>query len=363
VATPAGQSPAVAGDRYTYDTLPSVSGISPAAGAAAGGAVVTVTGTGFVPGATVVFATTPATKVVVVSSTQLRATAPAGTGMVDVSVITAGGISPASPADSFSYQGAPTVSGVSPNSGPTAGGRSITITGTDFVGASRVLVAGSAATSVTVVSPTEVTAVTPAHAAGITDVRVTTAQGTSVVTTADRYTYAAPPAVTALGPAAGPVAGGTVVTVTGTGFVPGSTVAFGPVAATSVVWVSATRVRATAPAGVSGTVTVTVTTPGGTSAASPASMFTYQIAPTVTSVTPSSGPVGGGQTITITGTDLVGVTGVTIGGAAATSVVMVSATQLTVVTPAHAAGPVSVRVTTPGGTSPTSAATRYTYSG
>ncbi len=81
--------------------------------------------------------------------------------------------------------------------------------------------------------------------------------------------------------------------------------------------------------------------------------------PTVTSVTPSSGSTAGGTSVTITGTNLTGATGVTIGGAAATSVVVTNATTITCTTPAGSAGTGSVVVTTAGGSN--AANTLYTY--
>ena len=72
--------------------------------------------------------------------------------------------------------------------------------------------------------------------------------------------------------------------------------------------------------------------------------------PTVTGVTPSSGLLAGGTSVTLTGTGFTGATGVTFGGTAGTSVVVVSATSITVTSPAHAAGAVAVVVSTPGGT-------------
>jgi IPT/TIG domain len=74
-------------------------------------------------------------------------------------------------------------------------------------------------------------------------------------------------------------------------------------------------------------------------------------APTVSAITPSSGTTLGGTSVTIRGTNLTGATAVTIGGGAATSVVVVNDTTITAVTPAHtAAGAVDVVVTTPGAT-------------
>ena len=85
------------------------------------------------------------------------------------------------------------------------------------------------------------------------------------------------------------------MTVTGTNFAAGDTVAFGGSAATGVTVNSATSITATSPAG-SGTIDVTVTGPGGTSATSSADKFTYATvpAPTVSAVSPASGPASGG---------------------------------------------------------------------
>ena len=65
----------------------------------------------------------------------------------------------------------------------------MTITGTNFTGASAVKFATSAATSVVVVSSTKITAKTPAHAAGIVNVQVVTPAGASAVVAADKYTF------------------------------------------------------------------------------------------------------------------------------------------------------------------------------
>jgi formylglycine-generating enzyme required for sulfatase activity len=73
-------------------------------------------------------------------------------------------------------------------------------------------------------------------------------------------------------------------------------------------------------------------------------------APTVSSVSPTSGSTLGGTAITITGTNLTGASSVTVGGVAATSVVVVSPTRITAVTPAGTAGAKTVAVTTAGGT-------------
>jgi alpha-tubulin suppressor-like RCC1 family protein len=153
------------------------------------------------------------------------------------------------------------------------------------------------------------------------------------------------PTVSSVAPIAGPTVGGTAVTITGTGFGAGATVTIGGVAATNVVVVSATSITATTPAGGAGPADVSVTTPGGT--ATLMGGFTYLAAPTVTGISPSAGSTLGGTPVTITGTGFVSGATVTLGGGAATSVTVVSATTVTAVTPAHAAGVVNLVVTNP----------------
>ena len=89
------------------------------------------------------------------------------------------------------------------------------------------------------------------------------------------------PTVAALNPAFGPVDGGTVVTITGTNFGSSATVDFGSSPATDVTVNSGTSITATSPPGPAGSVDVTVTTSGGTSATGVDDLFAYG-APTVT---------------------------------------------------------------------------------
>jgi hypothetical protein len=86
------------------------------------------------------------------------------------------------------------------------------------------------------------------------------------------------PMVTGISPAGGPLAGGTSVTISGTDFTAASTVKFGATSATSVTYVSATQLTATAPAEVAGAVHIVVTTADGSSPLSSADLFTYYAA-------------------------------------------------------------------------------------
>ncbi|MCL5770489.1 MAG: IPT/TIG domain-containing protein, partial [Planctomycetes bacterium] len=80
---------------------------------------------------------------------------------------------------------------------------------------------------------------------------------------------------------------------------------------------------------------------------------------TITSVTPSSGSPAGGTSVTVTGTNLIGATAMDFGSSSATFTVN-SSTQITATSPAGS-GTVDITVTTPGGTSATSSADRFTY--
>jgi hypothetical protein len=145
------------------------------------------------------------------------------------------------------------------------------------------------------------------------------------------------PQVSKLAPAAGLAAGGTSVTITGTGFTGASAVKFGSTPAASFKVNSWTSITAVSPPGTSGTVDVTVTTTGGTSAASSVDHYRFQ-PPTVTGVSPSSGPIAGGTSVTITGSGfaLGSATTIKFAGIAATGVECASTTVCTVVAPPHA---------------------------
>jgi hypothetical protein len=293
-----------------------------------------------------------ATNVNVTSATTLTATTPPNAaGPVSVTVTSADALS-GSLLDGFTYTlPAPTVTNVSPSSGPIGGGTPVTITGTNFAAGATVSMGGSAATAVIVVNATTITATTAAHAAGTVSVTVTNSDGQSG-TRASGFTYLGPaPTVGSVTPASGPTTGGTAVTIAGTNFASGATVTLGGNAATGVSVVNSTTINAITPAHAAGAVNVTVTN-GDAQSASLSGGFTYIAstpAPTVASVSPSSGPTTGGTAVTITGTNFASGATVSLGGSAATGVNVVTSTTITATTPAHASGPVSITVTNTDG--------------
>ncbi len=152
---------------------------------------------------------------------------------------------------------APTVSTVSPRSGPTTGGTAVTFTGTGFTPGMAVQFGVLSATNVQVASPTSMTASSPAAPAGAVALKLSTPGGSVSV---GNFTYQQPtPHLTALTPPNGTA--GTLVTIAGTGFAGATGVTFGGTTA-SFTAISDTQLTALAPGGV-GPVAVTVTGPGG----------------------------------------------------------------------------------------------------
>jgi hypothetical protein len=339
---------------------PTVTAVSPASGPEAGGTSVTITGSNLANATAVDFGNSGAS-IVSDGATSLTATSPTVTSpaTVDVTVTTAGGTSAKSQADQFTYlPPAPTVSGISPSSGPQAGGTSVTITGQNLENASAVDF-GSNPAAVTSDSATSITATSPPGSGSVT-VSVTTASGTG--SASQQFTYIAPPpppTITGIDPGTGPAGGGTSVTISGTNLDNATAVDFGTTAAT-ISSDSSASIVAVSPPGL-GSATVTVTTPGGT--ASSPDPYVYTIPPgfpTVTAANPATGPTWGGTSVTITGTSLSGATAVDFGSQPA-FFSGVTATSLTAVAPAGT-GTVEITVTTPAGTSVGTGAATFSYS-
>ena len=199
----------------------------------------------------------------------------------------------------------PTVAGVSPSSGALGGGTPVTITGMNFQPGATVafvdLMGSSAGTSVIFQNASSLTAVTPAHAAGPVDVVVMNPDF-QTGTKGGGFVYVAGPTVSSIAPNSGSTAGGTAVTISGSGFQAGAGVTIGGVAATGVVVATANSISATTGAHATGTFGVTVTNPDLTEATLPGAFF-YTPPPTSTQLytlspcrvvdTRGGAPVGG----------------------------------------------------------------------
>ena len=290
---------------------------------------------------------------------------------------------------------APIVSGVSPANGPTTGGNTITINGYGFTSATEVDFVsafnanGTEKTFVsatpTVISDNQMTVSAPAGALGTVDLIVTNDAGMSSQTANDHYTYSVSPAVAGVSPVGGPTAGNTTVTITGTNFAGLTAVNFGPNAAKSFHLVTNgdgspyvdgagyNEITAVTPASTlsgngTGPVDVTVVANHITSGVNPpGDRFNYEITPSVTGISPKTGPDRGGTSVIITGTGFTSTSTVNFvdgsgNSTPATSVTFNSATQMTAVTPALALGTVvDVEVTNDIATSSASSLDKYTY--
>lgn len=267
---------------------------------------------------------------------------------------------------------APTLTAASPVTGSSAGGTTVTLTGTNFTGVdpanpNAVMFGDTPATDVTVLSSTKLTAVAPAAANGTVVVRVL---GTAGASTSTSVTFSLrTPLGASFTDTTAKLTGGTVIPVTVTGGTVGATAKefaaekitarVGEVVA-QVAYVDATHVKVTAPATTKATAVSMQLFHDGV--AGPASTAKVNYAPTVTTVAPNKVSAEGGTKVVITGSGFLGVdasdpTAVRFGSANATSFTVVSATSITAVVPAGAGGTVALTVKTSGGTT----ATQLTY--
>jgi len=321
---------------------PTISSFTPASGVT--GTVVTITGTNFSGATALTFNSRPAANFSVDSATQITATVAAGTTTGRILVGTPNGTTASS--TNFTILNAPTISSFSPSGG--VAGNSVTITGTNFTGATVVRFNTTAAASFTVDSDTQITAVV-ANSTTAGKITVTTLNGTA--TSLTNFTITNSPTISSFNPSSG--APGTSVTITGTNFTGATSVKFNGMAAASYTVDSATQITAAVANGAT-TGSISVTTPNGTATSS--TNFTVNASgPTISAFNPGSGPVN--TAVIITGTNFTGATSVAFNGKAASGFTVNSATQITA-TVASGSTTGKITVTTSGGTA--TSATNFT---
>jgi len=312
VTSPIGTSPAVDADRFTVTSggatgIPTVTAVNPNSGSNLYEVPIVISGTNFT-GAVAVTLNAVSATYEVISNTEIRALVPAGLalGTYNVKVTNAIGTSPDNhPNDQYTVTGninnGPTVTGVSPNTGPNNTPTTVSIGGTNLTGATAVTIGGTPVQSFSVISPTEISAVIQSGIQpGLYDLRVTTPSGTSPVNPADHFTVTQGgpvPVVTGINPSSGQNNLTTPIVISGTNLENPTGVMIGnlPITFTPV---SGSQVNATVPAGIiPGVYPITVTTPFGTSIPGPNSQFT---------VLPQSGAPATpeGMTMTKNGSDL-----------------------------------------------------------
>jgi hypothetical protein len=170
-------------------SVPVVSAVLPNAGPVGGGSVVTIHGSNLNGATRVQFGSRDAKSFSQRTPDSLTAVAPPGSpGTVDVRVTNSSGKSAGVPGDHFTYTHGPIVTGVTPSSGPPAGGTAVVIHGQQLDGATSVDFGARAATSFKVDGDTSITATSPAGS-GVVDVTVHNALGGSILSSQDRFSY------------------------------------------------------------------------------------------------------------------------------------------------------------------------------
>jgi len=392
--------------------LPTVTGLTPNSGPTVGGTSVVITGTNLSGALSAKFGTNAATGLTKNTATSLTVTAPAGASTVDVTVTTAGGTSLTNTGDEYTYNvsTSPTITAVgSYTSAHSTGVTTLGVTpahvGDVLVLAARASSGTTTVSSVTgggVSSWTKLTQHTdstdvvddelwmgPVATTGSSTISVTfsasvtstlvelvaqefsSGLGTSTVWAAGgsgaqnntSSTKVAFPSLTPTGSAELYVGYGYVANSGTSGSTAGVTYDILPTTANFFVYdtsvsgalaPSATQ----SPAGTSSTVGALLS--ASTSSVPPPPPPPPGSLPTVTGLSPTTGPVSGGTTVVITGANLSGATAVAFGVNGATGITANTATSVTVTAPAGSST-VDVTVTTGGGTSATSPADQYTY--
>ncbi len=344
---------------------PTLTSISPNSGSV--GATVTVTLTGSnLSGATSINAGPGITVngINVASATQITANfaiaANASSGAQNVTVTTPAGTSNAVPF-TINPPAAPTLNSINPNTGQLGATVTVTLTGSNLSGATAINAGpGVTINGINVASATQITAnfaIAASAATGAQNVTVTTPAGTS---NAVPFTINPPltPTLSSINPNTGQLGATVTVTLTGNNLSGATAVNAGPgVTINGINVASATQITANFAIAVNastGSQNVTVTTPAGTSNA-----VTFTInpptAPTLNSINPNSGQLGATVTVTLTGSNLIGVTAINAGsGITVNGINVPSATQITAtfaIAASTTTGVQNVTVTTPGGTS------------
>ncbi len=312
---------------FTFIPVPTITGFTPTT--AASGTIITISGSNFTGATSVSFGGTAATSFSVDSDVSISATVSSGSSGV-VSVTSPGGTATSS---GFVFNPAPTITSFTPTA--NSSGAIVTITGTNFTGATSVTFGGTPAASFSVVSDTMITAVVALGSSG--DLSVTTPGG---ITNSSGFIFITAPVISSFNPVT--AAEGATVTILGSDFAGTTAVSFGGVPATSFAVVSNTTITAIVPANSSGA--ISVTTLGGTDSSQGFSLIP---APTITNFTPTL--AGSGTVVIISGTNFQDVTAVSFGGIPAASFTVVSGTSISAVVGNGANGDVSV--STLGGTS------------
>ena len=332
---------------------PEITGVAPSNGPVEGGFVVAIIGENLQPTSQVFFGSNLAETAYFGGSKGIGVILPAGDGggAVDVIVTTEGYPDSILPGGfTYTEDGPPKITGVTPSEGPTEGGILVAVTGLNLLPTSTVWFGGTPANETIYGGPSGLGVTLPASAAGTMDVTIKTPGfPDSVLEKAFTFIGAGEPSITAVAPSSGPTEGGIVVAVVGENLLPTSQVVFGSVAATTVYSSGKGGISVLLPAGEAGAVDVRIVTPGYPDSVLEKG-FTYAEPgpPLITGVVPDTGPADGGIVVLVDGTDFRPDSTVWFGDEEAGTLYVTGPNGIAVLLPAHAIGIVDVLVKTPG---------------
>jgi hypothetical protein len=337
-------------------SVPLITGLSPSSGPVTGGTVATISGLNLTGTTGVMFGTQPGTGITILDDTRLTVITPANpAGSVPISVTNSAGTgSSPDPSTWFLYViPPPQLTSVTPLSGSIGGGTPVTITGSGFATTRLVQFGSQTATDLTVLDDNHITVTTPPNPVGTVAISVTNAGGVAGspdLTSMFRYEIVYPK-ITGITPASGPAAGGTLITINGSGFLTTRNVRFGDTQGANLTIIDDRNLTITAPAHPAGTVPVSITNAKGTGYSEEATtMYQYDVpVPQLTGISPDSGSISGGTRVTITGTGFTGAKEVMFAGLPGTDLIIADDEHLTITTPAHPAGTVPVAITSSAG--------------
>ena len=341
---------------YRYDAVIGITQVKPSTGPQSGGTLVTLIGTNFLnsPLTLCRFGTVPR-NTTWLGATAVTCFAPAAQSTGNVSIeATNNAQDYTNFGFLFRYDASATVTALNPAYGVRDGGSLVTVTGTNFQNLNTLFCRfGNTKGLAVYVTATEIVCTAPAvAAAGFVAVEVT---NNDLDYTFDNVQFQYLPtqfivAVSAIDPASGPTAGGTLVTVNGDNYVLGSTFCrFGLASPVTGTWVSTSRVLCISPAQVAGFVALEVAVNGTGQFTNNGVVFRYEPAPVVTQISPAFGSVIGATSVQVAGLNFVSRAALACRfGTSVVSANFLTSTSLSCLSPAHPAANVTVEVTNNG---------------
>ncbi|CAM9116223.1 unnamed protein product [Choristocarpus tenellus] len=333
------------GMEFTFHHDISIREISPLHGPAEGSTMVTIHGDHFINSSSLACQfgdiVVPG---VYQTSTEVVCWSPQQEGSITVVYVevTSNGVSFSTSLATFTYDSRMEILVLSPTQGPSRGGSEVLLTGINFLNTPAATCKfGTEVVMARYLSHNELLCVAPPSKAGVVPVEVS-ANGADYTLSGVEYTYHPPVAVTSVWPLMGPASrGGTVVTVSGTGFNESSelTCKFGEVSATAVTWISPSTILCKTPKHPPGLVSVDVTN-NGVDYSMNSIQFLYIKDPSVDGLQPTEVLETGQVPVFVTGSNFVNTSALAcrFGGVSVKGVFVMSTVALCMA-PSHSAQP------------------------